>query len=69
MSFFFFWKYVFLHLFGMFSAAAATKSLQPCPTLCDPTDVSPPGSPLPGILQTRTLEGLPFPSPMHDSEK
>ena len=33
-----------------------TKSLQSCPTLCDPTDGSPPGSPVPGILQTRTLE-------------
>jgi len=37
-------------------AAAAAKSLQSCPTLCDPIDVSPPGSPVPGILQARTLE-------------
>ena len=37
-------------------AAAAAKSLQACPTLCDPTDSSPPGSPVPGILQARTLE-------------
>ena len=37
-------------------AAAAAKSLQPCPTLCDPTDGSPPGSPVPGILQARILE-------------
>ena len=37
-------------------AAAAAKSLQLCPTLCDPTDGSPPGSPVPGILQARTLE-------------
>ena len=36
--------------------AAATKSLQSCPTLCDPIDGSPPGSPVPGILQVRTLE-------------
>ena len=36
--------------------AAAAESLQPCPTLCDPTDGSPPGSPIPGILQARTLE-------------
>ena len=97
--------------------AAAAKSLQSCPTLCDPRDGSPPGSPVPGILQARTLEwvaisfssvwrwtvkvkslsrvrllatpwtaayqaplsmgfsrqvhwsGLPFPSPMHESEK
>ena len=33
-----------------------TKSLQSCPTLCNPIDSSPPGSPVPGILQTRTLE-------------
>ena len=38
------------------AAAAAAKSLQSCPTLCDPTDSSPPGSPVPGILQARTLE-------------
>ena len=37
-------------------AAAAAKLLQSCPTLCDPTDGSPPGSPVPGILQARTLE-------------
>ena len=36
--------------------AAAAKSLQSCPTLCDPTDGSPPGSPVPGILQARVLE-------------
>ena len=39
-----------------FSAAAAAKSLQSCPTLCDPIDGSPPGSAVPGILQARTLE-------------
>ena len=38
------------------NAAAAAKSLQSCPTLCDPIDGSPPGSPVPGILQARTLE-------------
>ena len=37
-------------------AAAAAKSFQSCPTLCDPIDSSPPGSPVPGILQARTLE-------------
>ena len=37
-------------------AAAAVKLLQSCPTLCDPIDFSPPGSPIPGILQARTLE-------------
>ena len=57
--------------------AAAAKSLQSCPTICDPIDRSPPGSSVPGILQARTLEccqntgntGLPFPSAMHESEK
>ena len=38
------------------AAAAAAKSLQLCPTLCDPIDGSPPGSAVPGILQARTLE-------------
>ena len=38
------------------SSAAAAKSLQLCPTLCSPIDCSPPGSPVPGILQARTLE-------------
>ena len=38
------------------AAAAAAKSLQLCPTLCDPIDSSLPGSPIPGILQARTLE-------------
>ena len=47
-------------VFGCFlfnlAAAAAAKSLRSCPTLCDPIDGSPPGSPVPGILQARTLE-------------
>ena len=38
------------------AAAAAAKSIQSCPTLCDPVDGGPPGSPVPGILQARTLE-------------
>ena len=38
------------------AAAAAAKSLQSCPTLCDPIDGSPPGSAISGILQARTLE-------------
>ena len=42
--------------FSLFLSAAAAKSLQSCPTLCDPIDGSPPGSPVPGILQARTLE-------------
>ena len=40
----------------IYVAAAAAKSLQSCPTLCDPIDASPPGSPIPGILQARILE-------------
>ena len=46
------------------AAVAAAKSLQLCPTLCDPIDGSPPGSPIPGILQARTLEwvAISFPS-------
>ena len=42
--------------FSGVTAAAAAESLQLCPTLCDPIDCSPPGSPIPGILQARTLE-------------
>ena len=40
------------------AAAAAAKPLQSCPTLCDPIDSSPPGSPVPGILQARILEWI-----------
>ena len=55
---------VLIHLYFIFvdgirkrsAAAAAAKSLQSCPTLYDPRDGSPPGSPVPGILQERTLE-------------
>ena len=50
-------------------AAAAAKSLQSCPTLCDPIDDSPPGSLIPGILQARTLEWVAISSPTHESEK
>ena len=41
---------------ALLAAAATAKSLQSCPTLCDPRDGSPPGSSVPGILQARTLE-------------
>ena len=47
---------VHLYLSHRLVAAAAAKSLQSCLTLCDPTDGSPPSSPVPGILQARTLE-------------
>ena len=58
----------FIILFPLLlAAAAAVESLQSCPTLCDPIDGSPPGSAVPGILQTRTLEllqeGGPLPGP------
>ena len=52
-----------------FVTAVAAKSLQLCPTLCDPIDGSPPGSPVPGILQAKHWSGLPFRSPMRESEK
>ena len=44
-----------MHTKGNYAAAAAAKSLQSCPILCDPIDGSPPGFPIPGILQARTL--------------
>ena len=44
------------HLFTPTAVATDAKSLQSCPTLCDPIDGSPPGSPVPRILQARTLE-------------
>ena len=40
------------------AAAAAAKSLQSCPTQCEPIDSNPPGSPVPGTLQARTLEWI-----------
>ena len=48
--------------------ATTTKSLQSCPTLCDPIDGSPPGSPPLGFSRQEHWSGLPFPSPMHESE-
>ena len=48
---------------------AAAKSLQSCPTLCDPIDGSPPGSPVPGILQARTLEWVAISFSNDESEK
>ena len=49
------WRILSITLLGC-AAATAAKSLQSCPTLCDPIDGSPPGSPVPEILQARTLE-------------
>ena len=55
-----------IQLLSILSAAAAAQLLHSCLTLCNPVDGSPPGSPVPGILQARLLE---IPSPMHESEK
>ena len=52
-------KYIyvlFIQICSLWLAAAAAKLLQSCLSLCDPIDGSPPGSPIPGILQARTLE-------------
>ena len=57
------------HIASGSAVAAAAKSHQSCPTLCDPIDGSPTGSPVPGILQAGTLEWVAIPSPMHESEK
>ena len=64
LSVYLFWRNVFLDLpifliflkIELYVADAAAKSLQSCTTLCDPTDGSPPSSPVPRILQARTLE-------------
>ena len=64
------WLCLFLTLSALFlsnllvcgAAAAAAKSLQLCPTLCNPIDGSPPGSPIPGILRQEYWSGLPLPS-------
>ena len=56
-----------LHIYLLLAAAA--KSLQSCPILCNPIDGSPPGSTVPGILQARTLEWVAISSPMQESEK
>ena len=51
------------------SPDAAAASIQSCPTLCDPIDGSPPGLPSLGFSRQEHWSGLPFPSPMHESEK
>ena len=53
----FYYIYIYIYIYRLkFCTAAAAKLRQSCPTLCDPIDGSPPGSPVPGILQARTLE-------------
>ena len=59
----------FLNHQRQIAAAAAAKSLQSCPTLCDPIDSSAPESPSLGFSGQKHWSGLPFPSPMHESEK
>ena len=70
-------RWMDIDVWNIYAVAAAAKSLQSCPALCDPTDGSPLGSSVPVILQARILEwkkkkeywsGLPFPFPMHESE-
>ena len=58
-----------IHDYWKNHVAAAAKSLQSCPTLCDPIDGSPPGSPVPGFSRQEHWSGLPFPSPTHESAK
>ena len=58
-----------IHQHISYYAAAAAKSLQSYPTLCNPRDSSPPGSPTRGFSRQEHWNGLPFPSPMHESEK
>ena len=53
-----------IHIHTTHTHIAIAKSLQSCPTLCDPIDSSPPGFPIPEILQARTLEWVAFPSPI-----
>ena len=55
--------------YSLFRLAAAAVSLQSCPTLCDPIDGSPPGLPSRGVSRQEHWSGLPFPSPMQESEK
>ena len=55
--------------FMLYVKAAPAKSPQLCPTLCDPIDCSPPGSPSLRFSRQEHWSGLPFPSPMHESEK
>ena len=55
------------YCFSVYHGVAAAKSLQSCPTLCDPMDCSLPGSSVPGILQTRTPEWVAMPSSWESS--
>ena len=59
----------FEQVLGVGGGGAAARSLQSCPTLCDPIDSSAPESPSLGFSGQKHWSGLPFPSPMHESEK
>ena len=62
--------YIYIHMYmAAVAAAAAAKSLQSCPTLCEPIDGSPPVSSIPGILQARTLKWVVVSFSNHESEK
>ena len=63
------WHIFFKYLVSARNSAAAAKSLQSYPTLWDPIDSSPPGSPSLGFSRQEHWSGLPFPSPMHESER
>ena len=62
-------EYILGFTWHMVTAATAAKSLQSCPTLCDHMDCSPPGSPSLGFSRQEHWSGLPFPSPMLESER
>ena len=62
-------KQLSTHPYKSVAATATAKSLQSCPTLCDPIDGSPPGSPSLGFCRQEHWSGLPFPSLVHESEK
>ena len=63
------WTFVGKIISLLFKLLFADKLLQSCPTLCNPIDGSPPGSPSLGFSRQEHWSGLPFPSPMHESEK
>ena len=63
------YRFMYRNVHHSVAAAAAAKSPQSCPTLCDPIDGSPPGSPVPGILWARTLEWVAMSSESVTNEK
>ena len=59
--------YIYIYIYYIYNVTA--KSLQSCPPLCNPIDGSPPAPPSLGFSSKEYWSGLPFPSPMHESEK